>query len=160
MLDELGVESEKRLFCNAHILSTIDEGIDSVFRITESKTGKAKLISKDAGHVFTSTNSSVFYLGLIALSKLLSDSHCVESISLYKDYKKFLKDQVQEGNEKAVEVIKNNFKGFWSNRFGRIPYLSSVLVAHKELLELFFDTNGDENANKLVLACLSFINSL
>ena len=104
MLDELGVESEKRLFCNAHILSTIDEGIDSVFRITESKTGKAKLISKDTGHVFTSTNSSVFYLGLIALSKLLSDSHCVESISLYKDYKKFLEDQVQEGNKKAVEV--------------------------------------------------------
>ena len=60
MLDEFGVQSEKRLFCNAHVLLTIDEGIDSAFRITESKTGKAKLISQDAGHVFTSPNNSIF----------------------------------------------------------------------------------------------------
>ena len=157
MLDELGVQPEKRLFCNAHVLLTIDEGIDTVFKVTESKTGKANLISKDAAHVFTSTNSSVFYLGLIALSKLLSDSHCVESISLYKAYKKFLSEQVQAGNEKAINLQKNSFKGFRSNRFGRIPYLSTVMVAHEEMLKLFFDTNVDENANKLVLACFSFM---
>ena len=159
MLDGLGVQSEKRLFCNTHVLLTIDEGIDSAFRITESKTGKAKLISQDAGHVFTSPNNSIFYLGLIALSKLLSDSHCVGSISLYKDYKKFLGDQMKEGNEKATEVLKNQFMGFRSNRFGRIPYLSNVMLVHEELLNLFFDKNVDENANRLVLACFSFIHS-
>ena len=159
MLDELGVESEKRLFCNAHVLLTIDEAIDSCFRTTETKTGKGKLISKDAGHVFTSPQNSIFYLGLIALSKLLSDSHCVESISLYKDYKKFLEELKQEGNDKASDVLKDKFMGFRSNRFGRIPYLSSVVLINDELLKLFFENNVDENANKLVLACFSFLHS-
>ena len=80
MLDKLGVEIEKRLFCNAHVLLTIDEAIDTAFRLNEVKTGKAKLISKDASHT---PQNSIFYLGLIALSKLLSDSHCIESLYIY-----------------------------------------------------------------------------
>ena len=101
-------------FCNAHVLLTIDEAMDSCFRTTETKAGKAKLISKDAGHVFSSPQNSIFYLSLIALSKLLSNSHCVESISLYKDYKKFLEELVQEGSPLVTEVVKNEFKGFRS----------------------------------------------
>ena len=159
MLDELDVDSEKRLFCNAHVLLTIDEAMDSCFRTTETKAGKAKLISKDAGHVFSSPQNSIFYLGLIALSKLLSNSHCVESISLYKDYKKFLEELVQEGNPLVTEDVKNEFKGFRSNRFGRIPYLSDVILIHADILKMFFDNNVDENANKLVLACFSVLNS-
>ena len=157
MLDILDVSLEKRLFCNAHVLLTVDEAIDICFRTTETKIGKAKLISKNAGHVFTSPQNSIFYLGLIALSKLLSDSHCVESVSLYKDYKKFLEDLVEEGNKMACGIDK--FKGFRSNRFGRIPYLSSVVLDHHDLLKKFFDENVDENANKLVLACFSFLSS-
>ena len=93
MLDKLGVEIDKRLFCNAHVLLTIDEAIDTAFRLTEVKAGKSKLISTNASHVFSTPQNSIFYLGLIALCKLLSDSHCTESISLYKDYKRFLNEQ-------------------------------------------------------------------
>ena len=66
---------------------------------------------------------------------------------------------MKEGNEKATEVLKNQFMGFRSNRFGRIPYLSNVMLVHEELLNLLFDKNVDENANRLVLACFSFIHS-
>ena len=38
---KLGVKTEKRLYCNVHVLLTIDEAIDSAFRTTEIKTGKA-----------------------------------------------------------------------------------------------------------------------
>ena len=34
-----------------------------------------------------------------------------------------------------------------------------MVLVHEELLHLFFDKNVDENANKLVLACFSFIHS-
>ena len=160
MLDELGIESEKRLFCNAHVLLTIDEAMDTAFKQTEVKAGKTKLISTDASHVFSTPQSSVFYLGLIALCKLLSDSHCTESVSLYKDYKRFLKEQKEStAGEEVCKALEDNFLGFQSNRFGRISHLSTIILKHKDLLQKFFDENVDENANKLVLACNAFLNS-
>ena len=71
MLDDLGVEEMKRLKCNAHILLASDVAIDKVFRDMETVIGLSKLIQQDASHVFNSVNS-IWYLGLIAIAKLLS----------------------------------------------------------------------------------------
>ena len=91
MLDELGIESEKRLKCCAHVILGIDNAIDKVFKNTEQSIGVNKLLQLEAGDkAFTPSNSSVHTLGLIALSKLLSPSHASHSISLYNEYKQWL----------------------------------------------------------------------
>ena len=53
ILDELGIESEKRLKCNAHILLCIDQAMDKVFKDLETTLGVQKLIGNDAAHVFS-----------------------------------------------------------------------------------------------------------
>ena len=74
-LDEIGVETEKRLKCNAHILLCIDQAMDKVFKDFETTLGVQKLIGLEASHVFSGGSSSIWWLGLIALAKLLSPSH-------------------------------------------------------------------------------------
>ena len=49
-----------------------------------------------------------------------------------------MKEQREQGNEKATEVLKDKFLGFQSNRFGRISYLSQVVLEHIELLHTIF----------------------
>ena len=90
MLDKLDIDAKKRLKCNAHVLLAVDVALDKVFRDVETRVGVANLIGKGASHVFSSPKNSIWYLGLIAVAKLLSPSHSVESISLYNDYTKFL----------------------------------------------------------------------
>ena len=63
MLDELGVDDEKRLKCNAHILLCIDNAIDKTFKDMETLIGVSKLISESASHVFNSPNCSIWSLG-------------------------------------------------------------------------------------------------
>ena len=48
--------------------------------------------------------------------------------------------------------FKEGFKGFLSNRFGRLGELSAAMVNHAPLLNKFFESQVDEHANKLVLA--------
>ena len=84
MLDELEIEEDKRLKCNAHIILATDVAVDKVFRNTEVLLGISKLISECAGHVFSSPKNYIWYLGLTALAKLLSPSHNTESISLHE----------------------------------------------------------------------------
>ena len=140
MLDNLDVEPARRLKYNAHILLASDNAIDTKFRDAETVIGPVKLIRKGAAHVFQSPKNSIWYLGLIALAKLVSPSHSKDPISLYTSYKSFLQKNVSAGNEYAVlskELLKNNFHGFKSNRFGRIGELSYYVTIHKPLLDAF-----------------------
>ena len=52
---------------------------------------------------------SILSLGQIALAKMLSPSHASGSLSLYESFSAFMKKK----------GMKNEFKGFVSNRFGR-----------------------------------------
>ena len=124
--------------------------------------GPDKLISKGAYHVFQSPKSSIWYLGLIALAKLVSPSHSKEPISQYTSYKSFLQKNVSSENDYATlskQLLKDSFHGFQSNRFGRIGELSHCVVLHKPILDAFFDKQVDENANKLVLAVFCYLKS-
>ena len=159
MLDVLGISEEKRLKCNAHILLAIDNAIDKVLKDTETIVGPSNLIAEGASHVFNGPKNSIWYLGLIAIAKLLLPSHNVESISLHKEYKEFLKADSESNSETSdlsKELLKNGFNGFVSNRFGRLGELSAAVVTHAPLMDKFFDNQVDEHSNKLVLAVSCF----
>ena len=73
------------------------------------------------------------------------------SQSLYKDYTDFLKENITLCNERkdvSAALLKNGIKGFISNRFGRLVYLSKAVVEHKEMLEMFFDRQVDRYSCK------------
>ena len=155
MLDTLEVDEKKRLKCNAHVLLAIDVALDKIFKDSETQIGVSNLIDNGASHVFNSPKSSVWLLGLIAVAKLLSPSHNAETISLHKEYCHYLS---QLHDEKG-NALKNEFKGFISNRFGRVGELSHMVIKHIDHIREFFDEFVDENANKLVLAVDSYIKS-
>ena len=161
-LDELGISSAKRLKCNAHILLCIDQAIDKVFKDLETTFGVQKLIGLGAAHVFSGGSSSIWWLGLIAFSKLLSPSHAQQNISLFSLYKEFLTRDSQSCSETAEvssKLLKSGFTSFSSNRFGRLPELSSIFTQHEQQLREFYAHSVDENANKLVLACFTYLES-
>ena len=54
---------------------------------------------------------------------------------------------------------KVSFKGFQSNRIGRIAFLASLFLEHKKDLLRFFEETVDENSNKLVLALSDYMSS-
>ena len=155
MLDEIGVSAKRRLKCNAHVLLAVDVALDKVFRDIETLIGVTNLIGRGAAHVFNSPKNSVWYLGLIAVTKLLSPSHNTESISLHKAYCSFLDKLTDDKGKK----LKNEFKGFTSNRFGRVGELSDSFQKHLVYIITFFDEYVDENDNKLVLAVYNYIKS-
>jgi hypothetical protein len=162
MLEELGVSEERRLKCNAHILLANDNALNKTFSTVEMNIGTEKLISTDAAHVFSSSKDSIWILGLIAFAKLLSPSHCQESISLYSQYQAWLKIVAGGSDVKAEEakdLLRKGFKGFQANRFGRCGNLSETYILHKSLLDEFFEECIDEHANKLHLACFAYLNS-
>ena len=150
VLDELGIEDDQRLKCSAHVILSIDEALDSVLRDVESSIGRDKLIGSNVGGAFQ-TSSSIITLGLIAFAKALSPSHAALSYSLYMQYKNWR-------SEKGLE-IKDSFKGFRSNRIGRIAFLASLYLEHKIDLLIFFEETVDENSNKLVLALSDYLSS-
>ena len=147
MLNELGIEEERRLKCNAHILLAVDNAMDTMLKDTETLIGKSKVISENAAHVFNSNKSSIWYLGLIAFAKLLSPSHSKESVSLYTDYTKFLRE-----HHLSTKEILEGFKGFQGNRFGRIGEISTAIIRHLPFINEFFEKMVLEHSNKLVLA--------
>ena len=152
MLNELGIDEKKRLKCNAHVVLATDVALDKVFRDIETKVGPAKLIGQGASHVFGSPSNSIWYLGLLAIAKLFSPSHCTESICLYTDYMRYLRENPQYSNL-------HQFKGFVSNRFGRIGELSNLFLDHEKAIDAFFNNQVDEHSNKLVLAVSCYYNS-
>ena len=89
-------------------------------------------------------------LGLIALCKGLSPSHAVLPYSLYMRYKEWC----NENNYGA-----NSFKGFKSNRFGRIGKMAELFLQHKDQLKTFFTEVVDEKSNLLVQAMSTYIHS-
>ena len=56
--------------------------------------------------IYMNTSTDKTYLGLIAISKFLSPSHSKEIISMYKDYKQFLKDESNRSSELADTCAK------------------------------------------------------
>ena len=150
LLDDLGVEQEKRLKCNGHVTLTIDEAINSVLLDAESVIGRDKLIGGKIGNNSYKSKSSIITLGLIALAKGLSPSHAALSYSLYMRYKNWRKEN---------DLDTTGFKGFQSNRFGRTPELARIFLLHRDELIRFFDETVEENSNLLVLALSEYINS-
>lgn len=163
MLDSLGVPEEQRLKCNAHPILCVQNSVDKIFKDKEIELGPQKLISTDAGHVFSSPSSSIFTLGLIAFAKFLSPSHAQESISLYKEYKQFLKedseDMHSETKDKSEDLLKKSFQKFSSNRFGRVLALAEIFVENRDMIAKFYMEQVDQHANKLFLACYAYLRS-
>ena len=114
-LDELGIEDDKRLKCCPHMLLCIDEACDKVFREHEGRIGFSKLLEVQSPRWnVASKSTSILTLVQVACSKLLSPSHANGTISLYVEFSNFLVDK----------DVKNGFRGFVSNRFGRRAALS------------------------------------
>ena len=86
---------------------------------------------------------------MIRIAKLLSPSHASHSISLYSEYKLWL--------ETNQIYLCNNFKGFISNRFGRIAELAKIFLTNQDYIKAFFQAVVDTNSNKFVLAAATFI---
>ena len=143
MLDSLGVSEWQRLKCNAHPLLAVQNALDGTFKNQETEIGTQKLISTDASHVFSSPKNSIWLLGLIAYAKFLSPSHAQESVSLYKQYKEYLKqdseDDTSETQKDSLELLKKGFNKFSSNRFGRVLERSDIFVANKTMIAKFYD---------------------
>jgi len=149
MLQHLGVEEDKRLKCNAHVILGADNAADKVFRDVEQSIGVEKLIEVKAGEkIFSSPSSSIHTLALIAIAKLLSPSHAAHSVSLYGDFKLWLD---------AKGLDSEGFMGFCANRFGRIAEISRQFLKNKDMIIEFFDSVVDENSNRLVLAVYTYI---
>ena len=114
-LDELGIDADRRLKCCPHMLLCIDEALDKVFREHEGRIGFSKLLEVQSTRWnVASKSTSILTLVQIACSKLLSPSHANGTISLYTQFVQYLKER----------NLKNKFKGFISNRFGRREMLS------------------------------------
>ena len=71
MLEKLNVEKKRRLKCSARVLLTVEAALDKVFKDIETVIGVSSLISPGASHCFNAPKNSAWYLGLIALAKLL-----------------------------------------------------------------------------------------
>lgn len=89
-------------------------------------------------------------MGEIAISKLLSPSHAAHSVSLYSEFKEWLK-------ESGIE--QSGFQGFTANRFGRIAEISKLFLKMRKVVLEFFDQVVDVSSNRLVLAVSVYIQS-
>lgn len=149
LVQSLGIEEGKVLKCSGHLILAIDHACDKVFRNIEQKIGIQQLLKLSAGDkAFNAPGSSVHTLGQIAISKLLSPSHAANSVSLYTEYTSWMDEQ---GIERA------GFKGFKSNRFGRIAETAKQFLKMREHILNFFEAIVDVNANKLVLAVSAYL---
>lgn len=158
VLDELGgFDRSERMKCNAHILLSVDSSLSKTFKTFEIKAGATKLLGQGLEATFSLTsNDSIWILGLIAFAKLLSPSHAQDTLSLSKSYNEFIK---QSTDIRAEDLIKNGFKKFQSNRFGRQVQLSKLFVMHRPLILKFFEDTVDESDNRLFLASFCYLNS-
>ena len=150
VLDNLGIDENKRLKCCGHTTLCIDDAIGSVLLEAESVVGLNNLIGSEVGSFSFQVKNSIIIQGLIALSKGLSSSHASLSYSLYMQYKMWR-------NENELET--KDFVGFKSNRFGRIVHLASLFLSHKDNLQKFFSEVIDENSNRLFLVLSCYIHS-
>ena len=120
--------------------------MDKVFKDIETTLGVQKLIGLGPSHVFSGESNSIWWLGLIAFAELLSPSH-VQQSSNYCLYKEFLtRDSLTTSDTSDVsrKLLKDGFSSFSSNRFGRLPELSSTFINHELLLKKFFNSSVDE----------------
>ena len=68
-------------------------------------------------------------------------------MSLYNDYKSWMAN---------TGLAYEGFRGFQTDRFGRIAELAQEYLAHRESFQAFLDAVVDVNSNKLVLAVSTF----
>lgn len=150
MLDNMSIEDDKKIKCSAHIILGIDNAADKIFKNTEEKIGIQKLMTVSAGDKIYNKSSSIHKLGQIALTKLLSPSHANHSVSLYSAFTSWLEEK---------EKKPHTFKGFKSNRFGRVAEIDKEFLLLRDLIIEFFEACIDTNSNKLVLAVSAFLES-
>ena len=147
VLDELGIDDQNILKCNGHVVLTVDDAVDHVLKDIESQVGRDKLAGDGLAFNKFQSKSSIATLGLIAICKCISPSHAALSYSLYQRYKDWREEQ---------NLPVSNFKGFQSNRFGRISSMAKLFLQHKPDLLRFFETHVDEHSNQLVLALSNY----
>ena len=147
VLDELGIDDQNILKCNGHVVLTVDDAVDHVLKDIEAQVGRDKLAGDGLAFNKFKSKSSIATLGLIAICKCLSPSHAALSYSLYQRYKNWREEQ---------NLPVSNFKGFQSNRFGRISSMAKLFLQHKPDLLRFFETHVDEHSNQLVLALSNY----
>jgi hypothetical protein len=110
-LHKIGVGDTQITKCNAHIILAFDDAMIKIFCQREGEIGINNLYCvPSAKFKQRGGRTCIFVLGQIALLKCLSPSHAKESISLYVQFCKYL----------LLKEMKNEFKGFCKNRFGRV----------------------------------------
>ena len=112
----------------------------------QKRIGIEKLI--DCSDILRSPSSSILTVGLITITKRLSPSHAAHYVAPYNEFVHWLENSNLEFN---------GFKGFVSNRLGRITELAKLYIGKKDHIRDFFDAIVDVNSNKLVLAVSTFI---
>ena len=115
VLVELGIGDQKILKCNGHVILTVDDAIDHVLKDIVAKVGRDKLAGEGLAFNKFQSKSSIATLGLLAICKCLGPSHAALSYSLYQRYKDWRVEQ---------DLPESDFKGFQSNRFGRISSMA------------------------------------
>jgi hypothetical protein len=126
----LGIEEKRRLKCCAHIILGADAALEKILLAYERKVGVKKLLQinnarfKNAGR-----SQSVFGRSQVALAKLLSPSHAIQSISLYSQFCDYLERKCD---------IKNPFKGYAFNRFGRVCKQAELFCEFKSHIKCEF----------------------
>jgi len=152
-LEKLGVELKKRVKCCGHIILGADAAIEKVLIAYERRVGVGNLLKVNNARFNNVVRSkSIFGRAQIALAKLLSSSHSIQSVSLYTEFSDFLKKDYD---------TKNPFKGYAFNRFGRICKSAVLFLEFKEQTKAFFAKQVNENQNLLVSSsCSSSYNLL
>ena len=118
-LHKIGVGDTQITKCNAHIILAFDDAMIKIFCQREGEIGINNLYCvPSAKFKQRGGRTCIFVLGQIALLKCLSPSHAKESISLYVQFCKYL----------LLKEMKNEFKGFCKNRFGRVGKTAKLFL--------------------------------
>ena len=141
-LELLGVEEERRLKCCAHIILGADAALEKVLLAYERKVGVGKLLQiNNARFNNAGRSQSIFGRSQVALAKLLSPSHAINSISHYSQFCDYLKRKCD---------TKNPFKGYAFNRFGRVCKQAELFCEFKAHIKSYFAEEVDTSSNLLV----------
>ena len=138
----LGIEEKRRLKCCAHIILGADAALEKILLAYERKVVVEKLLQiNNARFNNAGRSQSIFGRSQVALAKLLSSSHAIQSISLYSQFCDYL--------ERKCDT-KNPFKGYAFNRFGRVCKQAELFCEFKSHIKAFFAEEVDTSANLLV----------
>ena len=88
--------------------------------------------------------------------KLLHRSHALRSDQFLKEDSD---DETSDTKDVSAKLLKKGFQKFSSNRFGRVLNLAGIFVENRGMVSNFYEETVDPHANKLFLACYSYLRS-